>query len=117
MFLWLKTANIILNRIYNNKDINKGMHWSEMKELLYLCTKNVHFHAQCSLNGNIYIQNDGVAMAWGLPWFLHWPIYLFIYNEYLFATGLPLQHAKLLFFKWVLWGLKYTIKFPIHIYQ
>ena len=44
-------------------------------------------------------------------------IYLFIYNEYLFATGLPLQHAKLLFFKWVLWGLKYTIKFPIHIYQ
>ena len=44
-------------------------------------------------------------------------IYLFIYNEYLFATELPLQHAKLLFFKWVLWGLKYTIKFPIYIHQ
>ena len=42
-------------------------------------------------------------------------IYLFIYNEYLFATGLPLQHAKLLFSKWVLCGLKYAIKFPIYI--
>ena len=30
-----------------------------MKELLYLCTKNVHF----SFNNNIYIHNDGVAMG------------------------------------------------------
>ena len=30
-----------------------------MKEMLYLCTKNVHF----SLDNNIYIQNDGVAMG------------------------------------------------------
>ena len=30
-----------------------------MKELLYLCTKNVHF----SFNNDIYIQNDGVAMG------------------------------------------------------
>ena len=29
-----------------------------MKELLLLCTKNVHF----TLNGQIYIQVDGVAM-------------------------------------------------------
>ena len=30
-----------------------------MKELLYLCTKNVHF----SFGNNIYIQNDGVAIG------------------------------------------------------
>ena len=30
-----------------------------MKELLYLCTKNVHF----SFDNNIYIHNDGVAMG------------------------------------------------------
>ena len=30
-----------------------------MKELLYLCTKNVHF----SFDKNIYIQNDGVALG------------------------------------------------------
>ena len=34
---------------------------------------------------------------------LGFPLFLFIYNEYLFATGLPLQYAKLLFFKWVLY--------------
>ena len=30
-----------------------------MKELLLLCTKNVHF----TFNGQIYIQVDGVAMG------------------------------------------------------
>ena len=30
-----------------------------MKELLHLCTKNVHF----TFNGEIYIQIDGVAMG------------------------------------------------------
>ena len=30
-----------------------------MRELLYLCTKNVHF----TFNNKIYIQNDGVAMG------------------------------------------------------
>ena len=33
-----------------------------MKELLYLCTKNVHF----SFHNNIYIQNNGVAMGFPL---------------------------------------------------
>ena len=30
-----------------------------MKELIYLCTKNVHF----SFNNEISMQNDGVAMG------------------------------------------------------
>ena len=30
-----------------------------MKELLYLCTKNVHF----SFNNEIYMQNEGVAVG------------------------------------------------------
>ena len=33
-----------------------------MKELLYLCTKNVHF----SFSNEIYMQNDGVAMGFPL---------------------------------------------------
>ena len=54
-----QTVSIILNRIYNNREINTDTSRSEMKELLYLCTKNVHF----SFDNNIYIQNDGVAMG------------------------------------------------------
>ena len=30
-----------------------------MKELLNLCTKSIHF----TFGGNIYVQNDGVAMG------------------------------------------------------
>ena len=38
-----QTISIILNRIYNNRKINTDISQSEMKELRYLCTKNVHF--------------------------------------------------------------------------
>ena len=54
-----QTISIILNRIYNNREINTDTSRSDMKELLYLCTKNVHF----SFDNNSYIQNDGVAMG------------------------------------------------------
>ena len=56
--LQLKIFENMINRIYN-REINIDISWSEMKELLYLCTRNVHF----SFDNNIYIQNDGVAMA------------------------------------------------------
>ena len=42
-------------------EISTDITKSEMKELLNLCTKSVHF----TFEGNIYVQNDGVAM--GLP--------------------------------------------------
>ena len=56
--LQLKIFENMINRIYN-REINIDISRSEMKELLYLCTRNVHF----SFDNNIYIQNDGVAMA------------------------------------------------------
>ena len=53
------TINIILGRIYEKKEIATDTPRCEMRELLYLCTKNVHF----TFNNKIYIQNDGVAMG------------------------------------------------------
>ena len=55
-----KTIEIILKRVCEMKEIattiSKG---SEMKELLYLCTKNVYF----SFNNEIFMQNDGAALG------------------------------------------------------
>ena len=53
------TINMILRRIYEKKEIVTDIPKCEMRELLYLCTKNVHF----ALNNKIYIQNEGVAMG------------------------------------------------------
>ena len=49
----------MLNRIFNYREIKTDKSRSEVKELLYLCTKNAHF----LFDNNIYIQNDGVAMG------------------------------------------------------
>ena len=38
-----ETTDIIVKRIYDKKEINTDMPKKEMKELLYLCTKNAHF--------------------------------------------------------------------------
>ena len=54
-----KTIEIILNRIYEKNKISTDITKSEMKELLNLYTKSVHF----TYDGNIYVQNDGVAMG------------------------------------------------------
>ena len=53
-----QAIEIILKRIYINKEITTNIPKQEMKELLFLCTKNVHF----TFNNQIYIQLDGVAM-------------------------------------------------------
>ena len=42
-----------------DQEINNNIPKKEIKELLHLCTKNVHF----IFNGEIYIQIDGVAMG------------------------------------------------------
>ena len=58
-----KTIEIILGRVYEKKDLTTTtISKREMKELLYLCTKNVHF----SFSNEIYMQNDGVAMGFPL---------------------------------------------------
>ena len=48
-----------MNRIYEKSEISTDITKSEIKELLNICTKSVHF----TFEGNIYVQNDGVAMG------------------------------------------------------
>ena len=57
-----ETINIIIKRIFNKNKINTKIPKQEMKELLYLCTKNAHF----TLNSKKYVQVDGVAMGFPL---------------------------------------------------
>ena len=54
-----ETIDIILNKIYDEKKIETNIPRNIMKDLLYLCTKHVHF----TFGGKIYIQIDGVAMG------------------------------------------------------
>ena len=54
-----ETTEIILNRIYDKNEISTDITKSEMKEVLNLCIKTVHF----TFDGNIYVQNDSVAMG------------------------------------------------------
>ena len=53
------TIGLVLERIYNKGELVTNITRSEMKEMLLLCKKNVHF----SYNHEIYIQRDGVAMG------------------------------------------------------
>ena len=51
------TIDVILKRIYDENEVNTNIPKQQMRDLLLLCTKNVHF----SYNGDIYTQADGVA--------------------------------------------------------
>ena len=53
------TINLILDKIYRDKKIQTKLNREEMKNLLELCTKEMHFF----YNENIYRQIDGVAMG------------------------------------------------------
>ena len=53
------TIDIVLKRIYDNREINTTINKTEMKELIKLCTKDVHFN----FNGSTYVQKDRVAMG------------------------------------------------------
>ena len=57
--LFTETIDFILDRVYNPKEISNVSTKNEVKKLLILCTKNVHF----TLNNEIYVQNVGVAMG------------------------------------------------------
>ena len=54
-----RTIDIILKRIYKKNEIVTSITKNEMKEMLILCTKNVHF----TFESRTYVQTDGVAMA------------------------------------------------------
>lgn len=53
------TIDLILDKIYREKIIKTNLKEFQFRELLELCTKNMHF----SFNSNIYRQVDGVAMG------------------------------------------------------
>ena len=53
------TIDVILRKVYDEKLVDVKIPRKEMKELLLLCTKSVHF----TFNGDIYQQLDGVAMG------------------------------------------------------
>ena len=54
-----RTTDTILERIYQKNEIVTSITKNEMKEMLMLCTKNVHFTFEC----RTYVQTDGVAMG------------------------------------------------------
>ena len=51
--------DIILRRIYDHKELEIQITKSEMKEMLTLSTKNVHF----TYNRKIFVQTDGINMG------------------------------------------------------
>ena len=53
------TIDVIIKQIFEDHEITTIVTKSQMKKLLTLCTKNVHF----SFNNDIYVQIDGVAMG------------------------------------------------------
>ena len=53
------TTELILKRIYEDNEIQTNIKKKDMKQLLLLCIKNVHF----SYNGTVYLQFDGVAIG------------------------------------------------------
>ena len=53
------TIEIILKRIHGNNEINTPITKMEMKELILLCTKGVHF----TFDGKTYVQTNGMAMG------------------------------------------------------
>ena len=56
------TINVRLKQIYRVKEIEARISRKDMKNLLLLCTKNVHF----TFGNNIYQQIDGVTMGFPL---------------------------------------------------
>ena len=53
------TINVILRRVYTQREIETNITKKELKDLLILCMKNVQF----SFNGKLYLQKDGIAMG------------------------------------------------------
>ena len=53
------TIDLVLKRIYENHEISTSITRNEMREILLLCTKNVHF----TFRDVVYLQTDGVVMG------------------------------------------------------
>ena len=57
-----KTIEIVLSKVYQENKIKTSVPKNILRELLYLCTKEV----QSIFNDEIYIQSEGVAMRYPL---------------------------------------------------
>ena len=57
--LLVATIDTVLKHIFDNREITTTINNREMKELIKLCSKDVHFN----LNGSTYVQKDRVAMG------------------------------------------------------
>ena len=57
-----ETIKVALDRTYHRKEIETSFSKNDMRNLLLLCTKNVHF----CFGGDIYQKNDGVAIDFPL---------------------------------------------------
>ena len=53
------TINLILKKVYGKKMVKTKLKKEELKELLEMCTKELHF----TFNDKIYQQTDGVCMG------------------------------------------------------
>ena len=86
-----KTIDIILKRIYKNKEINTFISKKDMKDIIILCTKSVH----CSMNGDIYLQVDGNSMGSPLG-----PVLAGIFMVKLKRSIVPKLSNYIKFWKW-----------------
>ena len=53
------TIHIILNSIYDKKELTTNTECKDKRDLIFLCTKNVRF----IFNKDIYKETDGIAMG------------------------------------------------------
>ena len=74
------TIDVTLKRVYEQEEVITNIPRDNMKELLLLCTKSVHF----SYNNSIYRQTDGVAMGSPLG-----PVLAGIFMTHLEKTLIP----------------------------
>lgn len=95
------TIKVILRRIYDENEIQTKIKWSEIKELLLLLIKNVHF----IFDNDIYQQHDGVAM-----WSALGPVIPWIFIVKLERTPLPRLIEFMTTWKWCIDEAIATIK-------
>ena len=84
------TIDLVLKRIYENHEIPTSITRNEMREILLLCTENVHF----TFRDAVYLQTDGVTMDSPLG-----TVLAGIFMVDLERSSLPLLTAELSFWK------------------
>ena len=84
------TIDLVLKRIYDNGEFSTYITRSEMKEMLKLLSKNVHF----TFNGDMYLQADRFAI--GSP---SGPVLAAVFMVHLQRSLFPVLKYRLSFWK------------------